>query len=65
MLIWGVWAVLIQKNRCFSVKCVLEEIYLVVVHFLKRLKNGSWREAQQKLEGLEKNLGGKKIFREG
>ena len=32
-------------------------------HFLEGLKNGSWREAQQKLGELEKNLGGKKIFR--
>ena len=34
-------------------------------HFLEGLKNGSWREAQQKLGELEKNLGGNKIFREG
>ena len=34
-------------------------------HFLEGLKNGSWREAQQKLRELEKNLGGKKIFRGG
>ena len=31
-------------------------------HFLEGLKNGSWREAQQKLGELENNLGGKKIL---